>query len=82
MMHKGQFYLFISCKKLIGKCRPDNNEVISSDLDFVKYLLESVFVAVISGQAFSSPDHFRLSFAIDRIEEAANRIKNACDALV
>src|SRR5690606_11029645 len=47
---EGAFYVYPSCEGLLGKKTPDG-KAIESDLDFVTYLLESVGVAVVHGEA-------------------------------
>lgn len=78
----GAFYLFPSCKEMLGRKCPDGN-VIESDTDFVMYLLEEAGVAVVQGSAFGLAPHFRLSFATatDSLELACDRMSAACARL-
>jgi aspartate aminotransferase len=57
--------------------------VISSDDDFVTYLLESEGVATVQGSAFGLSPFFRISYATSTalLEEACRRIQRACAAL-
>ncbi len=79
---EGAFYLYPSCAGLIGKMTP-NGTMINNSRDFVKYLLTSQGVAVVSGDAFEYDPNFRLSYAtsMKTLERAANRIESACNAL-
>jgi aspartate aminotransferase len=67
----GAFYVFPSCKSLIGK-KDLNGKEINSDTDFVQSLLESSGVAVVQGSAFGLEGFFRISYAtsIKNIEKA------------
>jgi len=79
---QGAFYVYPSCAGLIGKTSPDG-KLIETDLDVSTYLLESVGVAVVHGEAFGLSPHFRISYATseDVLIEACGRIKKACAAL-
>lgn len=79
---EGAFYVYPSCAGLIGKKTPDG-KVIETDLDVSTYLLESVGVAVVHGEAFGLSPHFRISYATsdEVLVEACGRIKKACEAL-
>jgi len=79
---EGAFYVYPSCAGCIGKTTPDGN-VIESDTDFVTYLLESVGVACVQGEAFGLAPYFRISYAtsMEALEEACSRIQKACAAL-
>ena len=57
----GAFYVFPSCKELIGK-KDLNGKEIKSDTDFVQSLLESSGVAVVQGSAFGLDGFFRISY--------------------
>jgi aspartate aminotransferase len=79
---EGAFYVYPSCAGAIG-LRTPKGKVIGNDLDFVEYLLESVGVAVVHGEAFGLSPHFRLSYAIatEELRDACTRIQRACAAL-
>ena len=79
---EGAFYVYPSCAGCIGKQTPDG-ETIGSDLDFVSYLLDSVGVACVHGEAFGLSPHFRISYATstEALTEACGRIQRACAAL-
>ena len=78
----GAFYVFPSCKGLIGK-KDKNGKKITSDTDFVESLLENNEVAVVQGSAFGLEGFFRISYAtsMDKLQEAMKRIKLFCESL-
>ena len=71
----GAFYVFPSCKELIGK-RDPSNKIINNDQDFVTSLLEHSGVAVVQGSAFGMEGYFRISYATsdDVLERACLKI--------
>lgn len=79
---EGAFYVYPSCAGCIGKTTPQGN-VITSDEDFVTYLLEAEGVACVQGAAFGLSPYFRISYATsyEALEEACKRIQRACAAL-
>lgn len=79
---EGAFYVYPSCAGAIGKKTPDG-KTIETDEDFVSYLLESVGVACVHGEAFGLSPHFRISYATseEALKEACGRIQKACGAL-
>lgn len=72
---EGAFYLFPKCSSFFGK--RDGDYVINNSMDFAMYLLEVGHVATVGGDAFGSPDCFRMSYATsdENIIEALRRIK-------
>ena len=78
----GGFYVFVNCSALFGKRTP-SGEVIRTDEDFTRYLLESQQVAVIHGAAYGSPGYFRISFATSNevLGQSCERIGRACAEL-
>ena len=78
---QGAFYLFPKCSSYFGKT--DGERVIRNSTDFAMYLLEAGHVATVGGDAFGSPECFRMSYATsdDNIREALRRIKEACERL-
>lgn len=72
---EGAFYLFPKCSSYFGKT--DGKHVVNNSTDFALYLLEEGHVAIVAGDAFGSPDYFRMSYATsdDNIIEALSRIK-------
>ncbi len=79
---EGAFYVYPSCAGLLGKKTPAG-EVIKTDADFAKYLLEAEGVAVVHGEAFGLAPHFRISYACstEMLQDACRRIERACHAL-
>jgi aspartate aminotransferase len=73
---QGAFYLFPKCSSYFGKS--DGEHLINNSTDFAMYLLEVGHVATVGGDAFGSPECFRMSYATsdENIIEAMSRIKN------
>lgn len=73
----GAFYLFPRCSDYFGKT--DGVHTINTSTDFAMYLLEVAHVATVGGDAFGSPDCFRMSYATsdENIVEAMRRIAEA-----
>ena len=78
----GAFYVFPSCKGLIGKKDPNGN-VLNNDSDFVKSLLENSGVAVVQGSAFGLEGFFRISYAtsMENLKKALEKISSFCKSL-
>ncbi len=74
----GAFYVFPSCKNLLGK-----KTKLKTDTEFVEKLLEKSNVAVVQGSAFGLPGHFRISYAtsMQKLKVAMERIKSFCEDL-
>jgi len=74
----GAFYVFPSCKKLLGK-----KTKLKTDSDFVEKLLEKANVAVVQGSAFGLDGYFRISYAtsMEKLKIAMERIKSFCESL-
>ena len=74
----GAFYVFPSCKKLLGK-----KTKIKTDTEFVEKLLKKSNVAVVQGSAFGLSGHFRISYAtsMQKLKVAMERIKSFCESL-
>ena len=72
---QGAFYLFPKCSSYFGK--RDGDRVINTSTDLAMYLLEVGHVATVGGDAFGSPECFRMSYATsdENIVEAIRRIK-------
>ena len=72
---QGAFYLFPKCSSYFGKA--DGDRVIRTSTDLAMYLLEVGHVATVGGDAFGSPECFRMSYATsdENIIEAMRRIK-------
>ena len=75
---EGAFYVFPSCKKLLGK-----KTKLKTDKDFVEKLLEKSEVAVVQGSAFGLDGYFRISYAtsMENLKRAMERIKSFCGSL-
>jgi len=80
---EGAFYVFPSCKGVLGKKTP-NGKILKSGNDAVEYFLESEGVAAVPGSAFGLDPFFRISYATseEQLVSAINRIKKACAALI
>jgi aspartate aminotransferase len=78
----GAFYVFPSCKGLIGK-KDSSGKEIKTDTDFVKSLLENSGVAVVQGSAFGLEGFFRISYAtsMDNLKKALEKISSYCKGL-
>jgi len=74
----GAFYVFPSCKKLLGK-----KTKLKTDTEFVEKLLEKTNVAVVQGSAFGLPGYFRISYAtsMEKLKKAMIRIKSFCESI-
>ena len=72
---EGAFYVFPSCKGVIGKVDESNNK-ITNDEEFTTSLLEHAGVAVVQGSAFGLEGYFRISYATSDVN-----LKNACDRM-
>ena len=79
---EGAFYVYPSCKGIIGKETPEGKK-IKNDEDFMSYLLESEGIAGVHGAAFGLSPYFRLSYATNDeiLKDACSRIKRACEKL-
>jgi aspartate aminotransferase len=69
---EGAFYVFPSCKGVIGKVDESNNKILN-DEEFTTSLLEHAGVAVVQGSAFGLEGYFRISYAT-----SDENLKNAC----
>jgi aspartate aminotransferase len=78
----GAFYVFPSCKGLIGKKDTNGNE-LKTDTDFVQSLLETSSVAVVQGSAFGLEGFFRISYAtsMKNLQKALEKISSFCRSL-
>ena len=74
----GAFYVFPSCKQLLGK-----KTKLKTDSDFVEKLLDKANVAVVQGSAFGLDGYFRISYAtsMEKLKIAMERIKSFCESL-
>jgi aspartate aminotransferase len=76
---EGAFYVYPSCKGVIGMTSREGTK-IGSDEDFATALLKEEGVAVVQGAAFGLSPFFRISYAtgIEALEEACRRIQRFC----
>ena len=79
----GAFYVFPSCKDLLGK-KDESGNKLKTDTDFVKSLLENSGVAVVQGSAFGLEGFFRISYAtsMENLKKALKKISTFCKSLV
>lgn len=79
---QGAFYLYPSCKGILGKRTPDG-KILETDEDFVVQLLIHEGVAAVHGAAFGLSPYFRISYALNEatLEEACARIIRFCQNL-
>ena len=79
---EGAFYVYPSCKGIVGKETPEGKKIMN-DEDFISYLLESEGIAGVHGAAFGLSPYFRLSYATNDeiLKDACSRIKRACEKL-
>ncbi len=73
----GAFYVFPDVKYYFGKS--DGKTTVNNADDLSTYIIDKVYVALVSGGAFGSPDCIRISYATskERLIEAVKRIKAA-----
>ncbi len=79
---EGAMYIFCSCAGAIGKRTPEG-KMIETDGDFTNYLLDSVGVAVVLGEAYGLSPYFRASFVApeEDLHKGGKLIQQACAAL-
>lgn len=79
LVPEGAFYVFPSCKELLGKTSA-GGRVLGTDEDVVMALLEENGVALVHGSAFGLAGHFRISYAASdaQLSEAMDRIEAFC----
>ena len=78
---EGAFYVFPDISDIFGKS--DGTTLIRNADDFCDYVMQNVYVGLVSGAAFGEPNCFRLSYAASetQLREAIRRIKSVCDKL-
>jgi aspartate aminotransferase len=79
---EGAFYVFPDVSAFFGKSY--NNYHIKDSNDLCMYLLDEGLIALVSGDAFGSPECLRISYAAseETLTEAMRRMKNALEKLV
>ena len=77
----GAFYVFPDISYFFGKSY--NGVTINNASDLAMYLLNEALVALVTGEAFGSPECIRISYAAseEQLKEAMKRIKIALDKL-
>jgi aspartate aminotransferase len=73
---EGAFYAYVNCSGVIGRITP-HGDVIKSDAEFCRYLLEGHGVAVVPGSVFGLSPFFRVSYALAR-----EALSESCDLIV
>ena len=78
---EGAFYVFPNIGQLLG--RKHSKGKIETATDLCLYLLEFAEVALVTGEAFGSPECIRISYAtsLTVLEDAMNRIEKALNQL-
>lgn len=78
---EGAFYLFPDVSAFFGK-EFKGNKITNAD-ELCLFLLEEAKVALVTGNAFGSPNCIRISYAasMEELKEAIGRIKNAISLL-
>jgi aspartate aminotransferase len=78
---QGAFYIFPDVSYYFGK--KVDGEIINDSNDFCMYLLNNAHVALVSGDAFGTPNCVRISYAAseENLIEAGKRIKLALSKL-
>lgn len=78
---QGAFYIFFNAKSYFGKA--DGAHKINNANDLCMYLLNTVYVALVPGDAFGDPDCLRISYATSNevLVEAVRRIKEGLGKL-
>ena len=79
---EGAFYVFPSCKDLLGK-KDNKGNVLKTDNDFVQSMLENAGVAVVQGSAFGLDGFFRISYAtsMENLKKALIKISDFCKSI-
>lgn len=72
---QGAFYLFPDVSHFFGKS--DGDKKITDINGLCQYLLDEKNVALVPGDAFGAPNHFRISFAtsLEQLQEAMDRLQ-------
>lgn len=78
---EGAFYFFPDVSSFFGK--EHDGKTIENATDLSMYLLENALIAVVTGEAFGSPNCIRISYATDEktLTEAMSRMDNALKKL-
>jgi radical SAM superfamily enzyme YgiQ (UPF0313 family) len=78
---EGAFYFFPDISHFLGK--QYNGEMIHTATDLCMYILNTVYVSMVTGEAFGDDNCIRISYAAadEKLIEACKRIKIALDRL-
>lgn len=78
---EGAFYAFPDVRFFLGKSY--NGQVIHTATDLCMYVLNTVHVSMVTGEAFGAPECIRISYATsdEKLVEALQRIKRALEQL-
>jgi len=78
---QGTFYLFPNISDFFNRKNSQNH--IKNSVELCKYLLEEKNVALIPGDAFGAPNHFRISFttSLEQLKKAMDRIQEGLQIL-
>ena len=79
---EGAFYAFPDISYFFGKSY--NGQTIHTATDLSMYLMNTVYVATVTGEAFGAPDCIRISFATndEKLVIALERIRVALEKLI
>jgi aspartate aminotransferase len=79
---QGAFYFYADVRAYLGKHTLDGQPIADTDA-LSLYLLDKALVSTVSGAAFGSGTHIRMSYAASEatIAQAIQRIAKALDAL-
>ena len=79
---EGAMYIFARVLRISARRTP-NGKLIETDEDFTMYLLNSVGVAVVQGNAYGLSPFFRASFVAPEADliRGGDKIQEACAAL-
>lgn len=80
-MPEGAFYAFPDISYFLGKSY--NGQTIKTATDLCMYILNTVYVSMVTGEAFGAPSCVRISYATsdEKLIEALKRIKQALEQL-
>ena len=78
---EGAFYVFPNVSYYFGKS--NSGRGIATSTDLCMSLLDTAYVALVSGEAFGEPDYIRISYACEeeQIRMAVSKIKSALEKL-
>ncbi|MCS7074214.1 MAG: pyridoxal phosphate-dependent aminotransferase [Bacteroidia bacterium] len=79
---QGAFYFYPNVSAFLGKQTPNGKRITNTN-ELSDYILEEGLVSVVSGEAFGTHRHIRLSYAtsLDLLEQSVYRIKDCLQKL-